>query len=223
MRNEITMKTKTKKNIFNQKNEEVFVPVWTPDDFLINDHSTPFAAIAAYKFNGDLKNGTYIEIGAGHYKHQNNTYLLETEHAWKGVSIDISDILTNDFNSNRINPCIMSDAITFDWSKYLIENNFPAVIDFLSIDIDFETHESANLLALINLPLTQYKFNIISIEHMASMFYKFKKLRDIQRDILTMLGYHLLIPGKNEDLWTIQEPNSANGFDHISGMFGIGV
>ena len=43
-------------------------------------------------------NGTFLEIGAAHPVHTNNTYLLETEFGWSGTSIDVmnySDDLTS--------------------------------------------------------------------------------------------------------------------------------
>lgn len=43
-------------------------------------------------------NGTFLEIGAAHPVHSNNTYLLETEFGWSGTSIDVmnySDDLTS--------------------------------------------------------------------------------------------------------------------------------
>lgn len=37
------------------------------------------------------KNSTFLEIGAGHLKHGNNTYLLEKTFNWNGTSIDLID------------------------------------------------------------------------------------------------------------------------------------
>lgn len=219
MDNFTTMQTKNKKIFFDYNNNQISAPLWTNEDFIVNNQDIPIYSLMAYKFNGDLNNGTYIEIGTGHYKHKNNTYLLEKEYGWSGVSIDISEKLVEDFNLNRKNKCIYGDAIKFDWSKYLNDNKFPSVIDFLSIDIDRQSHESANLLALINLPLTQYKFKIIVIEHLSGIIYKLKKTRDMQREILTMLGYNLLIPGRLDDVWCLEEPNTENGLDQISLLF----
>ncbi len=49
------------------------------------------------------KNGTYLEIGAGSYYYGNNTYLLEKSFDWNGISIDINESLSIDFNNNRNN------------------------------------------------------------------------------------------------------------------------
>ena len=37
------------------------------------------------------KNGYYVELGAAHYSNGNNTYLLEKDYDWKGVSFEIID------------------------------------------------------------------------------------------------------------------------------------
>lgn len=213
---EMKFNTKQKFSLYNYKNEYVEHPLWTKEDF---DGYEDFIAQMAYKFNGDLKNGYYIEIGAGNYKNQSNTYLLEKKYGWKGVSLDIGLELVEDFNNNRSNICLNENALEFNWAKYLEENNFPKIIDFLSIDIDAVTHDYANLLAFLNLPVIEYKFQIILIEHNADKHHKFEKLKNLQRDILTALGYNLIIRGRCDDLWSLQDSSSVNGFDKLDATF----
>lgn len=205
--------------IVDYENVEYEAAVWSIDDFVINNEDYPLISSLAYKINGDLREGTYVEIGAGHYRHGNNTFVLEKEYGWKGVSIDKSKFIVDDFNKNRKNLCIEADATKFNWDTYLEENNFPKQIDFLSIDIDFETHEYANFLALISLPLTKYIFNVIIIEHGSVLDYKNDRVRDLQREVLSLLGYHLIIRGSNEDFWTIFKPDSINGLSQIGRLF----
>ena len=91
--------------------------------------------------------------------------------------------------------------------KYFEENNFPKQIDYLSIDVDgnyrFDgTREKNNsLLSLITLPLTTYRFSIIHYEHDTGGNYKNADTRDAQREILTSLGYSLLVSNVEEDWW----------------------
>ena len=211
------MKTKNQTTVIDYKNQEHIIPIWSLEDFYLDEPDMPIQTSLAYKLNNDLNNGYYIEIGAGHYKKQNNTYYLENKYNWTGISIDIEQPMVDIFNNNRKNKCIQADAITFNWEQYLVENNFPKKIDFLSIDVDFHSHPHANLLALLNLPLTKYQFNIISIEHGSGIFYEQKKLRDMQRDILSTLGYSLLIRGTSDDIWSYEKINTHNGFDQLSG------
>jgi hypothetical protein len=142
----------------------------------------------------------YLEIGASNYKNQNDTYILEKEHGWSGISIEIEEGLSKEFNENRSNICVNADAISVNWDQILDKYNAPKRIDFLQIDIDM-TPRNANLLALINLPMSRYRFNSIVIEHSVGMDYTFDPLRAAQRYILTSLGYRLVNCGHNDDWW----------------------
>ena len=89
--------------------------------------------------------GTYIDIGAGEPINLNNTYLLEVNNNWKGISIDYGDHnqrkiedlkrLWNNCKERR-NKIYWANALTFDYKKKLEENNIKYDVDFLSCDID---------------------------------------------------------------------------------------
>jgi len=213
------MNTKRKTSVFGFDGKEHLLAAWDYDDFDLGEPDMPIHTALAYKLNNDLHEGHYLEIGSGHYKHQNNTYFLETKYNWKGVSIDNSKSLVDEFNENRKNKCLYGDAITFDFKSYLDKNNFPKKINFLSIDIDFQSHKFANLLALLNLPTTTYLFNIIIIEHGGGVMYEMEEVKDLQRKILTILGYELIIRGKTDDVWCLKENiRHENGLLQLSGM-----
>ena len=161
----------------------------------------------------EKRSGVYVEIGASHYKDGNTTYDLEASYGWSGVALEIDKELAALYNKNRSNPCIEHDATSFDYGKYFLENNFPKQIDFLSIDIDFSP-EIANLLALIKLPLTDYRFSIISIEHGYVHDYRRESLRAAQRTLLTGLGYELLVHGPADDWWVDPTAVPFDKYDH---------
>ena len=146
------------------------------------------------------QNGIYLEVGSGHYKDMNNTYILEKEYGWSGLGIEINSDLSLKYNLNRNNKCINSDALTIDYRKYLLDLSLSKRIDYLQIDIDDDPHH-ANLLGLINVPLNEYRFNVITFEHDLVRSHKFKEMRDAQREILDSLGYVLVVPGNAEDWW----------------------
>lgn len=147
-------------------------------------------------------NGTYVEIGAFHSWKGNNTHILERNFNWKGVAFDIVEEFANEYNSNRKNPCILHDALTFNYLEYFQKNNFPKQIDFLQIDIDGdECTNVKNLLALIAVPLNQYRFSVIGFEHDTLMNPKNNTVRDAQREILLGLGYVLVVRLSYEDWW----------------------
>ena len=133
-----------------------------------------------------------------------NDFLLEKEFNWKGVAIDILKHFADDYNINRSNHCIHGDAFSYNWDKYLEENNFPKRIDYLQIDVD-KTPDYANLFALMNVPLSRYRFNTITLEHCANMDVRLMKMRDIQREILFSYGYQMVGAGYCEDWWIDSE------------------
>jgi hypothetical protein len=61
------------------------------------------------------KNGVYVEIGADKPRVINNSYLLESQYDWTGVSFEIESDKVEYFNSIRKNKCICADATKFDY------------------------------------------------------------------------------------------------------------
>lgn len=107
-------------------------------------------------------NGAYIEIGAGHPIVDSNTYILETEFSWRGISLEIDEIKSNYFNQVRGNKCIKADATIYNWVVYLKQVNWPSNFDYLQLDIEPAKN---TFKAMINFPLKKYKPSIITFEH----------------------------------------------------------
>lgn len=154
------------------------------------------------------KNGHYVELGAAHYSNGNNTYLLEKDYDWTGVSFEIVDSMKEEFNKNRKNPC-MGDALSFNYVKYFEENSFPKQIDYLQLDIDAGYNPAGRpagnshltLQGLIALPLNTYRFTIITFEHDTNMYWRNSGMRDAQREILDSFGYAMVHRSYHEDWW----------------------
>ena len=159
------------------------------------------------------KDGYYVELGAADPIEGSNTYKLETEFGWKGVSFDLNEAHANKFNEIRKNPCLAEDAITFNYEKYFEENNFPKRIDYLQVDVDTGYdlggrplgNFCSNLLGLIALPLNRYRFSVVTFEHDALIHYKLNDIRDAQREIMNALGYSLVKRITWEDWWVDPE------------------
>lgn len=162
---------------------------------------------------GGKRNGHYVELGAFHSKEGSNTYNLETEYDWRGVSFEIEQDRHAEIVSNRKNECILGDATKFNYIKYFEDNNYPKQIDYLQVDIDagYTLHgrsvgnPSLSLLGLISLPLNIYRFSVITFEHDTNIEYKNSAMRDAQREILNALGYSLVAKLYHEDWWV--DPN----------------
>lgn len=141
------------------------------------------------------KNGTYVEIGAMDAIFINNTYLLENQFEWKGVSFDIDQSSKDTFVSNgRKNSFVLGDALAVDFEKVFEENNFGKQIDYLQLDIEPQIQ---TLNCLKKLPLDKYRFSVITYEtdfydksagHEESI-----KNRDESRAFLLSHGYELIV------------------------------
>ena len=155
------------------------------------------------------ENGFYVELGALDSKKGSNTYHLETDYNWNGVSFEIDPERHAEFVSNRKNPCILGDATHFNYISYFEENNFPKQIDYLQVDIDAGYTPEGNsvgnpyltLHGLIAVPLSKYRFSIITFEHDSQIEYNNKGMREAQREILSSLGYKLVVRDWHEDWW----------------------
>lgn len=134
------------------------------------------------------KNGFYLEIGGNHPIHVNNTFSLETDLGWKGLSIEIDRRMVEAYNLVRKNRCFCGDALKADYSRLLKAVGAPSQIDYLSIDIE---PPSKTLQCLQTLPHDLYRFSVITFEHEA--YYSGSYYRDTARQFLTGLGYQLVV------------------------------
>lgn len=129
--------------------------------------------------------GTYVEIGCGEPIRDSNTFLLESEFDWKGVSIDISLEFKNLFDLHRKNEMLCTDATKINYndlfSKYAINNH----IDFLQIDIDPPLDLAIEVLKKID--FNTFSFSIVSFEH--NLYLSGDLYRNESRQILEHHGY----------------------------------
>jgi hypothetical protein len=126
-----------------------------------NNYSQALQDIFALSILDGKRNGTYVEIGADHAVIISNSYLLETQFDWTGVSFEIDQERVDKFNLLRKNECICADARNFDYKTFFENNNFLKQIDYLQLDIE---PASQTLSALKALPLDDYRFSVITYE-----------------------------------------------------------
>jgi hypothetical protein len=108
------------------------------------------------------RNGTYVEIGSGDPSYGNNTYLLEKDFDWNGISLDISEEFVRAHNEQRNHTCILKDATTANYEALFAAAGFDETIDYLQIDCD---PPSVSFKALLAIPFEKYKFRTITFEH----------------------------------------------------------
>jgi hypothetical protein len=139
-------------------------------------------------------NGTFLEIGAYDPHFVSNTYLLEKEFKWDGISIDIEPSVKRKFEGKRTCKFHLQDALTIDYDDLLTKHNFPSQIDYLQLDVE----PQKNTLSCLKLmPLNKYRFSVITYE---TDFYdtavtKEESLRNREesREILHSHGYELVV------------------------------
>jgi len=133
------------------------------------------------------QNGTYLEIGSAYPILDNNTYLLENEFQWKGVSIDFNQSFVNEFEI-RSNPCICTDATTVDYDLLISSFYDTNHIDYLQLDIDPPSN-TFKVLEKIN--FDKVSFSVITYEH--DFYAGGIKEREESRKILESHGYTRVI------------------------------
>jgi hypothetical protein len=158
------------------------------------------------KMLNNKRNGFYLEIGGSDPIQINNTYLLEKDYDWKGVSIEIDTELSNKFNSIRKNLCHNTSALIFDYKREISKITSDTQIDYLSLDIE---PARQSLECLKQLPHETYRFSVITFEH--ELYREGPEARDECRRFLSDLGYQIVVADvKNqgnpyEDWWI--DPN----------------
>ena len=130
-------------------------------------------------------NGFYLEVGSAYPIQDNNTFLLENNFKWSGISIDNDEIFAKQFNQVRKNKCICVDATSIDYNKLL--QNF-SHIDYLQLDID---PPSNTFKVLQNIDFSKISFSVITYEHDFSS--GGIQEREESRKILKSHGYTMVI------------------------------
>jgi hypothetical protein len=143
------------------------------------------------KYLKNKKNGTFVDIGCGFPKYINNTYLLETEFDWSGVSVDLIMYTEQDgltWNDCRKTKLTLNDALIIDYSTLFKENNLPISIDYLSMDLE---PPDLSLECLFKIPFDEYQFNIITFEVDNNREGDENRINK-SREFLTSKGYTLI-------------------------------
>lgn len=140
----------------------------------------------AYNISGEK--GIYLEIGAHHPVINNNTYRLEVECGWKGLSVEFDQTFKKFWDDSKIrqNPIIWKDAFTVDYKSYFNEYAFPDRINYLSCDIEPPINTLNILKKIIELGLS---FDFISFEH--DRYNSGDTFEKLSRDFLLNRGYKI--------------------------------
>jgi hypothetical protein len=143
------------------------------------------------------KKGTYLEIGGGDPCHLNNTYLLESDFNWTGVSLEIDNQLC-DMWKCRKNSVFCKDATKVNYQKFLKKNFKTSEIDYLQLDCE---PSKTTFEVLLSIPFEEYKFGVITYEH---DYYNdmTRSYRNKSRKYLQMHGYELVFSNIAPTPWS---------------------
>ena len=133
------------------------------------------------------RNGVYVEIGADQPRVISNTYLLEKDFDWSGISFELDADKVAFFNTIRENKCLCEDATLYNYKSLFEKLNYPKQIDYLQLDID---PAEGTLRALKALPLDDYRFSVITYE--TDVYSSGADIQDEQIEILESHGYQLV-------------------------------
>lgn len=153
-----------------------------------NNYSQAFQDLFVLSILDGKKNGTYVEIGGDHPVVINNSYLLETQFGWKGVSFELIQSAVDFYNTLRSNQCLCEDATTADYKKIFEEKNFPKQIDYLQVDIE-PAQQTLN--ALLQLPHDDYRFSVITYE--TDVYRDGPDCQEEAMNFLLSRGYELVV------------------------------
>jgi len=153
-----------------------------------NNYSQSMQDMFVLSMLNGKKKGTYVEIGADKPRVINNSYLLESQYNWKGVSFEIESNKVEYFNTIRKNKCICADATKYDYKFLFDERKYPKQIDYLQVDCD---PPQITLECLKNLPLEDYRFSVITFE--TDLYAGGQEVQEEQEEILVKLGYQRIV------------------------------
>lgn len=149
------------------------------------------------------RKGLFVDIGAGPPKFISNTYLLETDYEWTGVSVDLDHRNKVAWeHSGRTSKFLYESAFDVDYDKEitaLLKEHNASRIDYLTVDLE-PPHLTLEALYRI-ITSTKHRFSIITFEHDA--WRDNSHILKASRELLVSHGYRLVVDNVNnqEDWW----------------------
>jgi len=126
------------------------------------NYSESFQDMFVLTMTDGLKEGRYLEIGAGDPIESNNTYLLEKYFGWSGLSIDIDVKAAAKWEGTRRGRISCIDARDVNYKRLLAKLSDEKEYGYLQIDVD---SPQVTLEILKSIPFDEYKFACVTIEH----------------------------------------------------------
>jgi len=130
------------------------------------------------------RDGYCVDIGSCHSVISNNSYYFQGLN-WTSISVEIEKGYNESYSTRTNGVHLNKNALEVNYKETFEEYEFPKSIDYLSLDVD-----TLSLDVLRILPLDEYRFKVITIEHDGYLYGD--KYRDQQRNLLNSYGYLLV-------------------------------
>jgi hypothetical protein len=181
--------SKNNMSLYSRENFENLKYKFPDSENIERNYSESFQDIFILTLMDGKTNGTYLEIGGAYPFYGNNTYLLESQFKWNGITLDIEAESSERYFRDRENISLCADAQEINYTHLLRSCNMPRNIDYLQIDCDppHVTYEILN-----KIPFDKYKFAIITYEHDYYQDHT-KSYKQKSRDFLFSKGYELVL------------------------------
>lgn len=153
--------------------------------------SQVYQDLFARQVNEKVKgNKTYIEIGANYPVKRSNTYNLEVNDKWTGLSVELNERYKRfwDKSTERSNSILWCDAISLNYVEAIKKLNLPNHITYLSCDIEPVENTFKALRAVIEQGI---KFDCITFEH--DYYRSETDYRKVVDNYLQLAGYKIAV------------------------------
>lgn len=175
----------------------------------------------ALNFSSIRTKGRFLELGAGHPLLHSNTYHLERDFCWSGVSVDSSREFEMIWKHARNCNLIINPVEKIDWLNFF--KTYGRTWNYLQIDINsgIQAYE-----LMKNLVFSGGIFETITFEHDSYVSGQAKEFADRTIEFLSAHEYKLVAKnvkhrGRSfEDWWVHKDVQSNNRFQLRDGIEG---
>lgn len=155
---------------------------------------------AAY-INEFKRDGYFLDLGANEPFTCNNTAILESELGWRGILVDfLPNLVELCAASRKESVSLCADLEKKSVEEILTENNAPPKIDYLSLDIDYETPRIA---CLKSIDFQKRFVSCMTFEH--DRYLIGDNIMNISRQILQDNNMVLLCPNVKFNGWDFED------------------
>jgi hypothetical protein len=214
-------KSLTQLELYNKENNEI-KPNFYGSEIIPRNYSELWQDLFVISALEGKREGVYLDIGSSYPIFANNTYLLEKDFGWRGLSIDPQMKFIQKSLMYRDNPSFAFDILKIDISFLLQSMGFSLVLDYLSIDCG---DPEVSLQALSRILESRVQFKVLTFAHDFG-FNPNSMVKEESRKILQRVGYTLFITDvsyndtiSQEDWWIDSSKVSTAFFKNFKNTY----